>query len=106
MGKKEKRLAMASAIQNSSDNIVVVDDFASLTIARTKLLLDMIQKYDIDPMKQKVLLISKASNHKLLQAGRNAKMVTVSNLSSLNIFDILNAEKIVMEKDALMSINS
>merc|ERR1712139_192975 len=86
MTKKERRIAMATAIQSSSEIITVVDNFSSLETPRTKSLLDILRKMEIDPMKQKVLLVSKVSNYKLLQAGRNIKMVNISNLASLNIF--------------------
>jgi large subunit ribosomal protein L4 len=105
MTKKEKRLATATAIQNSSEIITVVDNFSSLETARTKLLINMLKELEINPEKQKTLLISKVSDRKLLLAGRNIKKLNILNLSSLNIYDVLNADKIVLEKDALASIN-
>eukprot|EP00747_Dinoflagellata_sp_TGD_P122905 gnl/TRDRNA2_/TRDRNA2_173702_c0_seq1.p1 gnl/TRDRNA2_/TRDRNA2_173702_c0~~gnl/TRDRNA2_/TRDRNA2_173702_c0_seq1.p1 ORF type:complete len:112 (-),score=1.31 gnl/TRDRNA2_/TRDRNA2_173702_c0_seq1:129-464(-) len=105
MTKKEKCLAMATVIQNSSEIVTIIDNFGSLKMARTKLLIDMLKKLEINPEKQKVLLISKASDRKLLLAGRNIKKLNILNLSSLNVYDILNADRIVLEKDALTSIN-
>merc|ERR1712072_1349535 len=61
MTKKERRIAMATAIQSSSEIITVVDNFSSLEAPRTKLLLEMLRKLEADPMKQKVLIISKLS---------------------------------------------
>merc|ERR1719375_2732026 len=96
---------MATAIQNSSEIVTVVDNFSALEPVRTKLLMDMLKKLEINPEKQNVLWISNVSDHKLLLAGRNIKKLNILNLSNLNIYDILKADKIVLEDDALTSIN-
>lgn len=106
MTKKEKRLGMATALQNSAEIMTLTDNFHSVEITKTKTLVSMLQNLGVNPMEYKVLLISKDSNRSLQQAGKNVQMLTISNLSSLNIFDVLNADKIILEEDALTSINA
>merc|ERR1712057_144948 len=105
MTKKERRLAMATALQKSAENMTVVDAFESIKGSKTKTCIKALLALNIDPMKEKVVLISKAPDSRLRQTCRNIHMLTLLTTSSLNIFDIINAHKIVMEKDVLVHIN-
>lgn len=105
MTRNERRLAMATALQNSSEIMTVVNSFHSNEISKTKELVDMLQDLEIDHTKLTVLLICNEPNLQLKRASRNIKKLTLSNLSSLNIFDVLNADKIILEKDAFESIS-
>merc|ERR550537_595910 len=57
MSKKERRLAMATAIQNSSEIMTVVDAF-ELSETKTQNMVKALQNLNHDPMKEKILLIA------------------------------------------------
>jgi large subunit ribosomal protein L4 len=100
MSKKERRLAMATAIQNSSEIMTVIDTF-ELSEIKTQSIVKALQNLNVDPMKEKTLLIATKPNQHLTLSTRNVKMLTLRNLRSVNIFDILTANKILMDKYAL-----
>jgi len=101
MNKKERRLAMATALQSATKSIVVVDSFATMEGHKTKTLVGTLQTLGADPMAHKILLVTKDSNEQVRLAGRNIEHLIVATLSSLNIYDLLRAKKIVIEKEAL-----
>merc|ERR1719352_1799110 len=105
MSKKERRLAMATAIQNSSEIITVVDAF-ELSEIKTQTIVKTLQNLNVDPMKEKTLLVASKPNQQLALSTRNVKMLTLRNLRSVNIFDILTANKILIDKHALEHINN
>merc|ERR1712118_629320 len=105
MSKKERKLAMATAIQNSSEIMTVVDTL-ELEETKTKSLVKALQNLNADPMKEKILLIASKQNLHLSHSTKNVKMLTLCNLRSINIFDVLTANKIVLDKHALAYINN
>jgi len=103
MTKKERRLAMATTLQNSADIMTVVDvfeteDSKSRTIVRT------LQQLGADPMREKVVVIVKNPDPRVIIGIRNVKMATLLNLHNINVFDILTANKIIVDKHALTHI--
>lgn len=93
MNKKERRLAMATALQSAADHIVVVDSFEAMEGHKTKTLVSALSKLGADAMSERVVLVTKDSNNQVALAGRNVEKLTVATLASLTIFDVLSAKK-------------
>merc|ERR1719456_567813 len=105
MTKKEKRLAIGTALQNCAEVMTIVDDLDNFESPKTNKILSILLKLGADPMKEKVLFLSSALKTEFYLSGRNIEMLTFSSLFSLNIFDLLNADKIIIDKGALSAIN-
>merc|ERR1711933_182384 len=104
INKKERRLAMATALQNSSEIMTIVNDFELLN-SKTKTILQILLNLGADPMKEKVVLITKELNLEVIRASKNVRMLTLLTSSSINVFDILTANKIIIDKNAFTYIN-
>jgi large subunit ribosomal protein L4 len=106
MNKKERRVAMATALQSAAgDAMVVVDDLASWGQMKTKALVESLEKVGANPMEETVYVIAGAKNEALHKSGRNVAKLTVGTVDNINILDVLKAQKIVVDKAALVVLN-
>merc|ERR1712007_401690 len=105
MSKKEKRLAMATALQNSAKIMTVVDTF-EITDSKTKNFLEVLKNLNTNPAGEKILLIAQKPNCHLKLSSRNVKMLTLRDLNSVSISDVLIANKIILDKHAVSYINN
>ncbi|MEQ9672775.1 50S ribosomal protein L4 [Coleofasciculus sp. G2-EDA-02] len=104
MNRKERRLALRTALQSRSADLIVVEDFADqLTRPKTKDLLEAIARWGIDP-NQKVLLILPQPEQQVYLSARNVPSLKLIYANSLNIYDVLEADKIVTTNTALATI--
>ncbi|MEQ9549747.1 MAG: 50S ribosomal protein L4 [Coleofasciculus sp. G3-WIS-01] len=104
MNRKERRLALRTALQSRSADLIVVEDFADqLTRPKTKDLLDAIARWGIDP-NQKVLLILPQPEQQVYLSARNVPSLKLIYANSLNVYDVLEADKIVTTNTALATI--
>jgi large subunit ribosomal protein L4 len=105
MNKKERRLALATALQSAAADIMVVDSFeGACSDKKTKTLLATLGKLGVSP-ERKTLIITKAANAELTLAGRNIEKLSMNTADAISVFDVLHADKIVIEKEALAHIN-
>lgn len=104
MNRKERRLALCTALQSRSDDWVVVEDFADrLTRPKTKELMSAIARWGIDPA-AKVLLIVPERNETLHLSARNVPNLKLISAANLNVYDLLNADKLVITAGALAKV--
>ena len=61
---------------------------------------------DLGISSNKSLLISEDKNDNLLISSRNVKKVSVLNSNEINIFELMNASKIVISEAAMKKIES
>ena len=107
MNRKERRLAMATALQSAARDIVAVDSFAPVEeTQKTKTLVEVCKGVGVDPMAVYTLLITAEHNEKVFRAGRNIGRMQINNAHNLRIYDVLRADKIIVEAAALDTINS
>lgn len=107
MNKKERRLALATALQSAAPDMVVVDTVAEkVADKKTKSLLAMLETVGVDAMERKVLLITKEKNEHVTMAGRNIAKLALNSADAISVFDVLHADKIVVEAAALEHIQS
>ena len=106
MNKKEKRLALATAIQSASEDMIVVEDFASdFAEVKTRTLLQKLEAVGANPLEEKTLLILNEASENVYLSGRNVEFLAINIANSVQVYDVLGAEKIVVEKSALEYLN-
>ncbi len=104
MNRKERRLALRTAFQGCADGILIVEDFSSeLAQPKTKEMLAAIARWGIDPA-SKILLIDTEKTDVLNRSVRNVPNIKLIAATSLNIYDILNADNLVVTASALEKI--
>lgn len=104
MNKKERRLALRTAFQSRTEDIIVVEEFAEqFPRPKSKELLSAIARWGIDSNK-KVLLILPEPQLNVYLSGRNIELVNVILATSLNVYDVLAADKIIVTSTAIAKI--
>ncbi len=98
--KKVRRLAMKSAFTSKLADIIVVDKIV-LAEAKTKLVAQMLKELGVE---KKALLVLPGKEDKIVRASKNIPTVKDSYVNTLNVYDLLNADSIVIEKDAMQAI--
>lgn len=100
---KAKRAAIRQSLSLKSEAkaISVIDEFK--TAGKTKEAATLISKLDV---KGKVLLVLASKTGHSDQATRNLEGVKTVAASYLNVFDVMNADSIVIEKEALKVIEA
>lgn len=100
LNKKVRRLARASALSHKASNgqIVVVEDL-NMSAPRTKDFINMLSRLDVSAVKS--LVVTKENNTNVYLSGRNVVGSGVVEATSLNVVDILNANKLVLSEGAV-----
>ena len=100
--KKVRRLAIKSALSSklSAGDIIVVDKIA-LNEAKTKLVARMLKDLGIE---KKALLVMAGPDETLIRAARNIESLSGTNVNTLNVYDILRANKLIILQDAVKGI--
>lgn len=95
--KKIKRLALKSALSSKvADNEIVVLDELKLDAPKTKVVAEMLNKFEA----KKTLIVVKESNDVIYKSIRNIEGASVIPVNNLNVYDILKYEKFIITKDA------
>ena len=102
VNKKVRRLAMKSALssQVAADEMIVVDDF-SMDAIKTKEMANILSAVKAG---KKTLIVLPEKNDVLYKSARNIEGTNVSLVNTLNVYDILNCNTIVVLKDAVAKI--
>lgn len=104
MNKKERRLALRTAFFSRTEDIIVVQEFAEqFPRPKSKELLSAIARWGIEP-DTKVLLILPEPQLNVYLSGRNIELVNVILATSLNVYDVLAADKIIVTSTAIAKI--
>ena len=104
MNRKERRLALRTALQGRSADMVVVQDFAdNLPRPKTKELVQALTRWGVEP-ESKILLIIGEREENVYLSARNIGNLRLMSANNLNIFDILAADRIVATQSAITKI--
>lgn len=100
--KKVRRLAMKSALSSklSAGDIIVVDKI-DLSEAKTRLVARMLKDLGVE---KKALLVMAGPDETLIRAARNIESLSGTNVNTLNVYDILRANKLIILQDAVKGI--
>jgi large subunit ribosomal protein L4 len=106
MNRKERRLALCTALQSRLEDTIVVQDFAAnLPQPKTKELLQALGRWGVLPG-QKVLLITAEKQETVYLSARNVANLTMITADQLNVFDIVHADKLVIAAPAIEKIQA
>jgi len=102
VNKKVRRLAFKSAMTTklNAGEIIVVDKL-ELKDAKTKLMAETLKKLQAE---KKALVILPEREESIIRATANLPQAKVSYVNTLNVYDILNADKLVMTVAAKESV--
>ncbi|MBQ6387582.1 MAG: 50S ribosomal protein L4 [Ruminococcus sp.] len=102
VNKKVRRLAMKSAFSSKAqgNNIIVVDAIA-MDEYKTKKIAAMLTAVGAE---KKTLIVLPAVDSKVIKSASNIPGVKTAQVNELNVYDILNADKLVLVKDAVSKI--
>lgn len=109
INRKEKRLAMSTAIASAAAaaDAVVVEDFGTEfeSRPRTKEFVAALRRWGLDPKRKSMFLMMDVPDNVRLSC-RNIGTVKMLTPRTLNLFDVLDAEKLVFTRAALEYLNS
>ena len=102
LNKKVKRLAMKSAFSSKliDSNIIVLDSIA-LDEYKTKTMVNMLGAIGANG---KSLIVLPEIEDKIIKSARNIPGAKTTQVCGLNVYDILNAQKLVILKDTISKI--
>ncbi|MCT0225410.1 50S ribosomal protein L4 [Synechococcus sp. CS-1328] len=104
MNRKERRLALRTALMSRLDDLIVVKGFgAELEAPKTREVTAALSRLGIEAG-QKVLLVLDGANEAVRLSVRNLEKVKLIAADQLNVFDLLNAKKLVVGEEALEKI--
>ena len=100
--KKVRRIAMKSAFTSkfNEGNIIVVDQI-TLADAKTKLMAEVLKNLGAE---KKALLVLAGRDETVIRASKNIPTVKDAYVNTINVYDMLNADKIIVLKAAMESI--
>jgi len=105
MNRKERRLALRTAFTGRAADLIVVEDFAvNLVQPKTKELTQALERWGV-VAGSKVLVIIDQKEENIVLSARNIRNLQLLAADQLNIFDIVNAEKIVATRSAIAKIH-
>lgn len=95
--RKIKRLALKSALSSKvADNEIFVLDELTLAAPKTKVIVDMLAKFNAD----KTLIVVKEADDVIYKSVRNIEGACVLPVNNLNVYDVLKYHKFIITKDA------
>ena len=104
MNRKERRLALRTALMARVEDMVVVKDFGnSLEAPKTREITDALGRLGV-AADAKVLIILSNASEVVRRSVRNLEKVKLISADQLNVFDLLNANSLVVGETALATI--
>ena len=101
MNKKERRAALKSALTSKvQDNKLVVVDSLALAEVKTKEMQKVLTNLKAD----KALVITAADDKNVVLSARNIADVQTATVSTMNVYDVMKHNTVVVTKDAVASI--
>ena len=99
LNKKVRRLAMKSALSSKVlDNELVVLDKIAMDEYKTKTIAAMLKAVGSE---KKALIVLPEKNEKVIASAANIPGVKTALVNTLNVYDILNADKFIVLQDAI-----
>ena len=104
LNRKERRLALRTALVSRLDDLIVVEEFSNeLQRPKTKELVAALARWGAAPEQKALLILSEIAENVLLSA-RNIENLKLIAADQLNVYDLLHADKVVITASALQKI--
>ncbi len=101
MNKKERRVALKSALTSKvQENKLVVVDSLALAEAKTKEMQKVLTNLKAD----KALVVTADDDQKVVLSARNIADVQTATVNTINVYDVMKHNTVVVTKDAVASI--
>ena len=102
INKKVKRLAIKSALTSkvNENNIIVLDNLEFNEI-KTKNMVNVLNNLKVDT---KALVVLAEKNENVMRSTRNIQGVKASLTNTINVFDLLKHDKLIVTKEAIEKI--
>lgn len=98
---KKKALAMVLSDKISSEKLILIDSY-NMPEGKTKMLKTALDKF---PSKdKKTLIVTKSAEDNIVRAAKNMEKVSTINYGSLNVFDLLKNEYLIINKELLNKV--
>ena len=104
MNRKERRLALRTALMSRISDVKIIKDFGSkLEVPKTSEIVALLKRVGIDS-DGKILIILNKPSEIIKRSIRNLEKIKLISADQLNVFDLLNANSLVIGEDALSTI--
>jgi large subunit ribosomal protein L4 len=104
MNRKERRLALRTALMSRISDAKIIKDFGSkLEVPKTSEIVALLKRVGIDS-DSKILIILNKPSEIIKRSIKNLEKVKLISADQLNVFDLLNANSLVIGEDALSTI--
>jgi large subunit ribosomal protein L4 len=105
INKKEKQLAISTAMQSAAVDALVVEDLQEqITVPKTAAFIAALKRWGVNPAKHSLIFATDISKELELSA-RNIKTVKILTPRSLNLYDILRADRVLFTRSGLKYLN-
>ena len=102
VNKKLKAIALKSALSSKvAENAFVVVDEIALSEIKTKAVCNMLKNLKVE---SKALIVTNEKNDNVVKSAKNIQGVATTFMGSLNVYDILKYDVMVISKDAVSKI--
>lgn len=101
MNRKERRLALLSALSTKVADMVVVEEL-TLATPKTKDMVALLKGLNLE--NTNTLVIVKELDENVILASRNLENVVLIEASEVNVLDLISADKILTTEEALKKI--
>ncbi len=102
VNKKERRLALKSALSvKASENEIIVVDSIKTDEYKTKKMVAMLNAIGAE---KKTLIVLPEVDSMVIMSAKNIPGVKTAQVNTINVYDIMNADKLVIAKDAVSKI--
>lgn len=102
VNKKVRRLAMKSAFSSKVlDQDLIILDSIKLDEFKTKTIVEMLKALGVS---KKALIVLPEVDEKVISSAKNIPGVKTTQVNTLNVYDMLNANKLIILKDSVSKI--
>ena len=101
MNRKERRLALKSALAVKAADMIILDELKVAT-PKTKDMLNILTTLKVNDVK--TLLVVKELDENIILASRNLNNITLLEANEINVLDLVANQKIVITEEAIKAI--
>ena len=102
LNKKTRRLALKSALSaKAAEQAIIVIDEIKMDAPKTKEFAAFLAAVGAE---KKALVVTAAADHNVIKSGRNIPGCEITFANLINVYDVVNATKLVVDKAALQKI--
>lgn len=100
--RKKRRLALKSVLSSKVlDNDIIVLDSLNFDAPKTK---EMVKVLDALKVDKKALIVTADVDENVMRSARNIQGMTPVAASNINVYDLLNHNKLIITKDAIAKV--